>query len=328
MPTPPAIPVVNAHIQELLDHLPGIRAADPDAVHQARVATRRLREVLPLLTLSHPGAAKTLRRAARDIGRQLGRVRELDIMHLQLDALEARVPAAAEAVASARQGVRRARDRRRRGAIKALEALHVDRLRPVAPGEARLLARLRPHATARAAHRTLREQIGARANDVAAALDHAAGVYFPKRLHSLRVAVKKLRYSVEAAETTALWRPPRLLRDLRRVQAQLGELHDLQVLLDKLDGFAAPRSRKGGALLKAIVAGDLAREYEDYLTRTDRLRAICAACGRFAGRPAPAERRYWPVALTLAAAEAGVLVLAETLAARPSREPARVRVAV
>ena len=190
------------------------------------------------------------------------------------------------------------------------------------------MTRLRPHATARAAHRTLREQIGARARDVAAALDHAAGVYFPRRLHSLRVAVKKLRYSVEAAEMTALWRPPRLLRDLRRVQAQLGELHDLQVLLEQLDGLAAPRSRKGGAMLKALVAGDLAREYEEYLTRTPRLRAICAACERFAGRPAPAERRYWPAALTLAAAEAGVVVLADTLASRPSRERDRVRATV
>jgi CHAD domain-containing protein len=296
MPTAPAIPVVNVHIQELLDHVPGIRRAEAEAVHQARVAARRLREVLPLLTLTHPTTASILQSAARKITRQLGRVRELDIMGRQLDVLEARVPAAAEEIASVRRRVRQAQERRRRRAIKGLEALRIERLRPVSPSGGRLLSRLRPRATARTSHRALREQIGARAGDVVAALDHAAGVYFPKRLHVLRVTVKKLRYSVELAGSIALWRPPLLLRDLKRLQERLGTLHDLQVLLDELGKGGALRSRQQAALLNAVVAGDLAREYDDYIARADRLRAIGAACERFASRPAPAERR-WPLRL-------------------------------
>jgi CHAD domain-containing protein len=311
MSPPLPIDVVNANIQELLDHLPAVRRAEPEGVHQARVATRRLREGLPLVAISHPDAATSLRRIVRRIGRELGRVRELDIMVAQLDTLEQRLPAAAEGIASARRRVRDAQARRRRKAIKALEKLQADRLRPLEPGDARLLARMRPRATTRASRRTLREQIGDRAHDTNAALQHAAGVYFPNRLHTLRVAVKKLRYSVEAAEATGLWQPPRLLRDLRRVQARLGELHDLQVLLEALDGVAAPRREKDAAMLKAVIAADLSREYDAYVARCGRLQAICTACERFASHPAPAERRIWPAAaVTIAAAHVALNLLA------------------
>ena len=38
----------------MLEHLPGVLDADIDSVHQARIATRRLREVLPLVERVNP----------------------------------------------------------------------------------------------------------------------------------------------------------------------------------------------------------------------------------------------------------------------------------
>ena len=318
MVTAPALPLVNSQVQVLLDKLPAIRRADEEGVHEARVAMRRLREVLPLLTVTHPDAAGELRAIARRVGRNLGRLRELDVMGGQLDALEGRAPGATAAIGAVRRQLREDQDRRRRKVIKTLEKLNVEQLRPLASGDGRLLARIRPRASARTEHRLLREQIGARARDVADAIDHAAGVYFPNRLHSLRVQAKKLRYSVEAAETVGLWRPPRLLRDLRRIQARLGTLHDLQVLEDAVEHVDDTVPRTEAEMLHAVVVSDRTREYGEYLCRADRLRAICQACERFARSPAPIERRRWPAVATLLGGQIGVALLASHLQSRPS----------
>ena len=41
------------YLLELFHHFPGVRDGDPESVHQARVATRRLREVVPLTRDGH-----------------------------------------------------------------------------------------------------------------------------------------------------------------------------------------------------------------------------------------------------------------------------------
>src|SRR5687768_5633560 len=143
MSSPSAITVVNGHIQELLAQLPAIRHGESEAIHQGRVATRRLSEVLPLLALSHPDEADRLRRLARTVRRRLGRVRELDVIRGQLESLEERVPLAINAIAHARAALRAQQQRRRRRLINAMEKLKVERLRTLSGRDGRLLARLR-----------------------------------------------------------------------------------------------------------------------------------------------------------------------------------------
>jgi hypothetical protein len=107
-------------------------------------------------------------------------------------------------------------------------------------------------------------------------------VYFPKRLHLARVAVKKLRYSVEAASDTGFWRPPRLLKDLKQAQAVLGDIHDLQVLHDALSG---PLTEHGDVAEKRELTDLLRVEIHDrhreYVRDRDRLVAAASACERF-----------------------------------------------
>lgn len=294
-------------------NLPGIRRGESESIHQGRVAMRRLREVLPLLWLSHPDEADEWRKRARKVRRRLGRVRELDVIRAQLEVLEERVPLIVTTIAHTRAALRTQQERRRRRLIKALDKIRVGQLCMVSGRDARLLARLRPYATARAARRVLRLRIGEHAQAVSAAVERSAGLYFPNRLHAVRVAVKKLRYSVEVAEAIALWRPPRLLQDLRAIQTRLGAVHDQQVLLDALDELAADATRHDAVALKAVVKGDLVREYERYLARVEWLRGICAACRRFASRPAPAERRGWTASITLVAAQVSLTLLTTRL---------------
>src|SRR5690348_15805381 len=55
-------------------------------VHRARVATRRLRELLPVLQLDHDVASR-LGRRLRKVTAQLGTMRELDVLMLGIDEL-------------------------------------------------------------------------------------------------------------------------------------------------------------------------------------------------------------------------------------------------
>jgi CHAD domain-containing protein len=63
-----------------------------------------------------------------------------------------------------------------------------------------------------------------------ASVDNAGQLYAPERLHDVRIATKKLRYSLEiAAEAGATTATP-LLRPMKRTQDLLGRMHDLQIL--------------------------------------------------------------------------------------------------
>jgi CHAD domain-containing protein len=237
----------------------------------------------------------------------LGRVRELDVMREHLERLEERAPDTAIAVAIARRAVAERQEGARRKLIKSLERLRLGRF---ARG-----AHLSPGAFARLRHPTrafsdwrapLRERIAARARTLATAVERGSGVYFPNRMHATRIAAKKLRYSVELAERTGLWRPPRLLRDLRRIQATLGELHDAQVLLDGLAELV-PRDAVGKADLasiESVLRADIDRYHQEYLAKRDRARRICEACVRF--MEDGASRTWVPPTALMAASAAAV----------------------
>ena len=83
--TNPSELLIRQRLSALSRTLPGARKGDAHAVHQARVATRRLREALPLVVPGKSG--KTLARKVRRVTRALGPVRELDVALLNLEQL-------------------------------------------------------------------------------------------------------------------------------------------------------------------------------------------------------------------------------------------------
>lgn len=242
----------------------------------------------------------------RKVGRSLGPVRELDVIRDVLDELDTRVPAAMGAIAAARSAVTQELQAARRKMIKTIERLEIDRLAERMPTKGQWLSL--PGLRARQWTHALRSQIGERADMLSAAVDHASGVYFPKRAHAARVAAKKLRYNLELADVTALWQPPRLLRDLKRVQETLGELHDRQVILDRLEGLLPKRVAAERDVLNGVLLSDVARLHEVYLETRGRLHAMCGACQRFSD-PRGGRRRHWPLAASAVALPTAVLLL-------------------
>jgi CHAD domain-containing protein len=93
-----------------------------------------------------------------------------------------------------------------------------------------------------------------RAVALRAAMENAAGIYLPDRLHEVRIAVKKLRYSLEIARDLSGSRATARIRTLKRNQDLLGRMHDLEMLIART---RAIQSRAGAPNLK--LSGDLDR---------------------------------------------------------------------
>jgi CHAD domain-containing protein len=284
--------LLDRHMNELLGYLPSLFDGNSESVHRARIATRRAREVLPLaINPLDQRMVDTLRAT----GQHLGRVRDLDVMRGLLDDVAERVIATAGVAAVARRAVRDRQVLERRSLVKALEHLDLEGLRrSFKPGGSNLRRWMtRSTALVRTPdwRSSLRSRIARRASDAADAVRHATGIYFPNRSHRARIAVKKLRYAVEVARETGLWRPRQMVKDLRRIQATLGAMHDAQVLIETLDDLLGEGTdASAAAAIKRVLDEDIVRQQAEYLRTRHRVFDIDGACQRAAGPASRASR--------------------------------------
>jgi CHAD domain-containing protein len=211
----------------LFDHLPGAAEGDERSLHQARVATRRLREGLPVVAAGvKKGRAKKPRRKLKRLTRALGGVRELDVTLRILDELATRADVSRPAIEEIRRLAGLERMSRRELMLERLSKVDAEKLKARLT---RLAGKIDEDATGR-----WRAALGARVLKRAKALESAiktAGhIYAPERLHGVRIAVKKLRYALELAADARVPHARPAVRTLKRVQEALGRLHDLQVV--------------------------------------------------------------------------------------------------
>jgi CHAD domain-containing protein len=213
--------LIRLRVGALVRMLPAARKGDRESLHQARVATRRLREVLPLVD---PGArGQRLRRKVRRLTRALGPVRELDVALETLDALAGEVPRSA--VAHLKLALKEERRRMTAAMLHEVARVDLDKLRRRVIAAARLDPEV--DGRARAARRAAR---------LYSAIEAAGSIYLPDRLHDVRIAVKKLRYAFELVHRVNGARAVARLRRLRQAQDLLGRMHDLEVLIARVRG--------------------------------------------------------------------------------------------
>lgn len=255
----------QTNLEILLSNASGVRDGNAGAVHDARIATRRLRALLPVALAALPEKQlDAVSAQLRRIGRTLGSVRDVDVSLEQLDGLELRLPSAARAIASARLMLLQRQAFGRRRMVKRLERVSFDDL---ASAGRQLGSRFPFTRTSASRARAAAAAIDSSARKLWERADRAGGVYFPRRTHAVRIAAKKLRYLLEftldGAERT------RMLKALKRVQQQLGKLHDRQVLADVVETARANQENNHAAAeeyaaLLAWIHDDIRRLHDEY----------------------------------------------------------------
>lgn len=294
---------IRQRLQTLGRTLPGVRRGNVTSIHQARVATRRLREALPLIASG--STSRKLAQRVRGLTRALGPVRELDVVMQMLDEFSASGDASRASLLCLRRAIGDERRRLHGELVRALDDLNIEKLskRAIAAAQAH---DAEPRATGPRALRqraVVRQRAARRAQRLQASIENAAGMYLPDRLHEVRIAVKKLRYAMEisgelhasrSVRPPAAGRSPRgaaaSIRFLKRTQDLLGRLHDLEVLIARtrgVQGSAAASSLQLSADLDRFVRRlemECRQLHAQYIASRPALLAICAAAIAKAGR--------------------------------------------
>jgi CHAD domain-containing protein len=270
--------LLRQRLTTLVEVMPAAQSGDMRSVHQARVATRRLREALPVLRKSVNNHALTrVRQQVRQMTRALGPVRELDVALGHLEELGARSLLSSRALGRVRQAIAQERLAKRREMLTAITPGKIEKLRqrlgqvshgPETPQPA-------------AALEEAAGQVARRASRLAAAMHHAGGLYLPDRLHAVRVAAKKLRYALEIERELKRSKSTARITQLKRLQDLLGLMHDFEILIDrtrKVQAELAGTDRKLTTELDTLVRaleGECRKGHASYMRRRGSMLKLC-----------------------------------------------------
>jgi len=233
------------YLHALLAEMDGVRQAEgPEGVHRMRVASRRLRSVLPLLApaLSRQTRARW-RKQLRRITRVLGAVRDTDVQMACVHQF-LRDNASAEAQAGGERLLLRLAQRRQ--ALQGPVVTVLERWaasQRAAEMEERLTQVVNQHASSgdavpgRRVYRQTRQGILKRLNAFEASARSLAQPAGVQALHTMRIAAKRLRYLMQALAPLypdALAEP---VQAARLCQTRLGDIHDCDVWIATLPRF-------------------------------------------------------------------------------------------
>src|SRR5829696_723483 len=127
--------LIRQRLGALTRALPAACRGDVASIHQARVATRRVREALPLVATG--AAGRKLERIVRRLTRSLGPVRELDVALLMLDELAAAPDVPRAGISRLRQVVQDERRRLHADLAQAVDRCNIEKLRKKAVAAAK-----------------------------------------------------------------------------------------------------------------------------------------------------------------------------------------------
>lgn len=222
--------ILSQHVRHLMLSDIGVRRDTPDAVHQMRVAARRLRSTLATFRpLLEPGAGEPLREELKWIATELGAIRDTEVMQDRLDRHAGDL--GDTDAARARDAVDRVLGRRLLAArSSALAALRSDRHEQLLDDLVALVAA--PPVVDAAFTRADEVMLTSVAKawrrldrDVAAlTVDGPSETW-----HEARIAAKRARYAAESVTTIYGTRMTRLARSLAEVTDVLGDHQDAHV---------------------------------------------------------------------------------------------------
>ena len=239
-------------VRALKLHDPGVRADAPDAVHQLRVAARRLRSALATFRkLTDTTTAKVLRAELQWLAGAVGQARDTEVIRARLkDMIDAEPPELL--IGSVGQEIEEYLGTvQQQGRAAGLAALDSDRYFRLLDSLDAFLAA--PPLSASAQNEAL-ETVGRlvsaeqkRLKKAVRAVDSATGQAAQNiALHEVRKSAKQLRYAAEAASPVFGKEAAALARAAEGIQEILGDFQDSVVTRETLLALAAQSEAGGG----------------------------------------------------------------------------------
>lgn len=284
------------------------RKGDPEGVHQLRVASRRIREALPILSDgTHPHRVRRMQRTVRALTRTLGPVRECDVSLLLLTTFERANPENRSAIQLVRQAIVA-----KRNDLQDLLREHLDSVTPA--GLLRKLTKAtkpkkKKKKTTVHARETpkpvdsdsdehwrlaLAARIVRRSKQLEQFVRYAGALYAPDRLHGVRVSVKKLRYALELGQEARIPRLTSGIRFLKKMQDNLGELQDREMLLDRVRTVHAAQGHAAVSdsleRLTRLLEEETRQYHAQFVSHREDLMKLCADVRQQASYIAPIGR--------------------------------------
>lgn len=248
---------IAAAVEKIIAHDPGVRLGDEsEAVHQARVASRRLRSHLRTFRpLVDEQWANALRDELRWLGDVLGGVRDTDVLLERLEKKVDRIPEVdrphAKVLLDQLRGDRASRrDLLLEGLASARYLTLLDDLVDAAR-RPRLLLRVDDHEDAGVLRGLVRQPW----DHLERTVDDLAPEPPDDDLHAVRIRAKRARYAAEAVEP-AFGKPARgFARAITEVQDVLGEHQDAVVAAEWLRTAAARSDDEAVGFAAGLLAG-------------------------------------------------------------------------
>ena len=234
-----ALAVMQEHLDAIRGHEPGVRSGtDPEALHDMRTATRRLRaDLRAVRDIFELDEVARLRAELRWLGATLGAARDIDVQHAYLEGLRRLTRGERAIVARLLETLARDRARARRAVLSALDTARYQRLLR------ELDARLQ-HPPLVSEDFDLDEVAAHEFDRLRGVVDDLARPPSDRALHAVRLAVKHARYAAELAATTR--RARRFVDRAGEIQDVLGEHQDAAITERRLRE-ALGRTREGSA---------------------------------------------------------------------------------
>lgn len=262
--------IIKKQFEKFLACQEAVRAdRDEEAVHDMRVAARRMRSAFRLLRPYARKALKGLRKPLRDVAQQLGAVRDLDVLIKNARAYAEPLPP--ERQSAFERLIADWYERRQEAQRDVVSSLDAKRYRA---WQARMNDFLRAKA----------DETGPRLCDEAPPLiwqqyaevrryESRVGDASLATLHELRIQCKRLRYTLEFFSDVLGDSTPRLIEALVAVQDQLGELHDADVARQRVVAFIADQTTRPDTPLDASALQEATAYLGALQNRTAALRA-------------------------------------------------------
>lgn len=242
--------ILLKHISTLMNELDGVRNADDiENIHRMRVASRRLRNALPIFQDCFPPKKVIFwNKEIRLITKSLGAARDLDVQIIFVNKAldEIQDPKLRRGINRLILRLKQRRENIQKDVVSSVEEIEtngvLNSLNDVITPYAQEFEE--GSAISRSLFKRAQETISERLQDLMA---HEVYIYDPQQieqLHAMRISAKYLRYTLETFSSIYPGNLERFIQSARQIQDMLGGLHDCDVWLDFLPGFLENERQK------------------------------------------------------------------------------------